>query len=64
MHKVVDMWHVNSAIIVLIIVPANSLMVKSFALSRLSLGEWTKGLIQIAILDAARIVRRFLSLEP
>ena len=66
-HGVVDMWNVNSAIIVPIVVTANGLIAKSLDehLSRLSLGRWIKGLIQKAVLlDTARIVRRFLSLEP
>ena len=66
-HEVVDMWNVNSAIIVPIVVTANGLIAKSLDehLSRLSLGGWIKGLIQKAVLlDTARIVRRFLSLEP
>ena len=66
-HEVVDMWRVNSAIIVPIVVTANGLIAKSLDehLSRLSLGGWIKGLIQKAVLlDTARIVRRFLSLEP
>ena len=65
--EVVDMWDVNSAIIVPIVVSANGLIAKSLDqyLRRLSLGSWIKGLIQKAVLlDTARIVRRFLSLEP
>ena len=65
--EVVDMWHVDSAIIVPIVVTANGLIAKSLDqhLRRLSLGSWIKGLIQKAVLlDTARIVRRFLSLEP
>ena len=56
------MWHVSSIIIVPIVVTANGLIAKSLEehLLRLSLGGWIKGLI----LDTARIVRRFLSLEP
>lgn len=66
-HEVVDMWNVDSAVIVPIVVTANGLMAKSLDqhLMRLSLGGWIKGLIQKAVLlDTARIVRRFLSLEP
>ena len=61
------MWHVNSAIIVPIVVTANGLIAMSLDehLLRLSLGGWIKGLIQkIVLLDTARIVRRFLPLEP
>ena len=66
-HEVVDMWNISSAVIVPIVVTANGLMAKSLDqhLSRLSLGGWIKGLIQKAVLlDTARIVRRFLSLQP
>ena len=65
--EVVDMWEVDSAIIVPIVVSAHGLIAKSLDqyLRRLSLGSWIKGLIQKAVLlDTARIVRRFLSLEP
>ncbi|CAH0678041.1 unnamed protein product [Spodoptera exigua] len=65
--EVVDMWEVDSAIIVPIVVSANGLIAKSLDqhLRRLSLGGWIKGLIQkVVLLDTARIVRRFLSLEP
>jgi hypothetical protein len=68
--EVVDMWNVNSVIvpiIVPIVVTVNCLIAKSFDdhLSKLSLGGWIKGLIEKAVLlDTARIVRRFLSLEP
>ncbi|CAH0696896.1 unnamed protein product [Spodoptera exigua] len=66
-HEVVDMWSVDSAIIVPIVVLANGLVPKSLdnQLKRLTLGGWIKGLIQKAVLlETARIVRRFLSLEP
>ncbi|KAJ8736966.1 hypothetical protein PYW07_000237 [Mythimna separata] len=65
--EVVDMWEVDTAIIVPIVVTANGLIAKSLDehLRRLSLGSWIKGLIQkAALLDTARIVRRFLSQEP
>ncbi|KAJ8723807.1 hypothetical protein PYW07_007787 [Mythimna separata] len=65
--EVVDMWEVDSAIIVPIVVSVNGLIAKSLDqhLRRLSLGDWIKGLIQKAVLlDTARIVRRFLSLKP
>ena len=57
--------HVDSTIIVPIVVSANGLIAKSLDnhLKRLSLDGWIKGQIQKAvILDTARIVRRFLSL--
>ena len=66
-HEVVNMWHVNSAFIVPIVVTANDLIAKSLDehLSSLYLGRWIKSLIQKAvILDTAHIVRRFLSLDP
>ena len=66
-HEVRGMWNMNSVIIVPIVVTANVLIAKSFDdhLSKLSLGGWIKGLIQKAVLlDTARIVRRFLSLQP
>ena len=65
--EVVDMWDVNTAIIVPIVVTANGIIAKSLDehLRRLSLGSWIKGLIQKAVLlDTVRIVRRFLSQEP
>ena len=65
--EVVDMWDVNTAVIVPIVVSANGLIAKSLDqhLRRLALGSWIKGLIQKAVLlDTARIVRRFLSQEP
>ena len=66
-HEVTDMWDVDSTIIVPIVVTANGLIAKSLDhhLRRLSLDGWLKGLIQKAVLlDTARIVRRFLSLQP
>ncbi|KAJ8714401.1 hypothetical protein PYW07_002626 [Mythimna separata] len=63
---VVDMWEVDSAIIVPIVVSGNGLIAKSLDehLRRLSLGGWIKGLIQKAVLlGTARIVRKFLSLQ-
>ena len=61
------MWDVDSAIIVPIVVTVNGLIAESLDqhLKRVSLRGWVKGLIQKAVLlDTARIVRRFLSLEP
>ena len=66
-HEIVDMWDVDSAIIVPIVVTANGLIAKSLDqhLRRLSLSGWIKGLIQKAVLlETARIVRRFLSVGP
>ena len=66
-HEVVDMRNVDSAIIVPIVVSANGLIAKSLKphLRRFSLGSWIRGLIQkTVLLDTARIVWRFLSLEP
>ena len=66
-HEVVDVWDVDSAVVVPIVVTANGLMAKSLDqhLQRLSLGSWVKGLLQKAVLlCTARIVRKFLSLEP
>ena len=66
-HEVVDMWNVDSAIVVPIVVSANGLIPNSLDnhLRRLGLGGWIKGLMQKAVLlETARIVRRFLSLEP
>ncbi|XP_072943499.1 uncharacterized protein [Epargyreus clarus] len=65
--EVVDMWDVNTAVVVPIVVSANGLIAKSLDqhLRRRSLGSWIKRLIQKAVLlDTARIVRRFLSQEP
>lgn len=66
-HEVTAMWDVESTIIVPIVVSANGLIAKSLDqhLKRLSLGGWIKGQIQKAVLlDTARIVRRFLTLQP
>lgn len=66
-HEIVDMWDVDSAVIVPIVVSVNGLIAKSLNqhLKRLALDGWVKGLIQKAVLlDTARIVRRFLSLGP
>ncbi|XP_050554611.1 uncharacterized protein LOC126911465 [Spodoptera frugiperda] len=66
-HEVVDMWNVDSAIVVLIVVSVNGLIPNSLDnhLRRLGLGGWIKGLMQKAVLlETACIVRRFLSLEP
>ncbi|XP_061704430.1 uncharacterized protein LOC133515871 [Cydia pomonella] len=66
-HEITAMWDVDSTIIVPIVVSANGLIAKSLDqhLERLSLGGWIKGQMQKAvILDTARIVRRFLSLQP
>ncbi|XP_075985623.1 uncharacterized protein LOC142982824 [Anticarsia gemmatalis] len=65
-HEIVDMWDVDSAIIVPIVVSVNGLIAKSLDqhLRRLALGSWVKGLMQKAVLlGTARIVRRFLALE-
>ncbi|CAB3260828.1 unnamed protein product [Arctia plantaginis] len=65
-HEIVDMWNVDSVIIVPIVVSAHGLIAKSLDqhLKRLTLDGWIKGLIQKAVLlDTARIVRRFLSLQ-
>ncbi|KAA5618058.1 hypothetical protein F3H11_34520 [Pseudomonas aeruginosa] len=65
-HETTAMWHVDSTIIVPIVVSVHGLIAKSFDqhLKKLSLSSWVKGLIQKAvILDTARIVRRFLTLE-
>ncbi|XP_063619204.1 uncharacterized protein LOC134792018 [Cydia splendana] len=66
-HEITAMWDVDSTIIVPIVVSVNGLIAKSLDqhLERLSLGGWIKGQMQKAvILDTARIVRRFLSLQP
>jgi len=66
-HEVTAMWNVDSTSIVPIVVSANGLIAKSLDqhLERLSLDGWIKGRIQKAVLlDTARIVRRFLSLQP
>ncbi|CAB3220135.1 unnamed protein product [Arctia plantaginis] len=65
-HEIVDMWDVDSAIVVPIVISAHGLVAKSLDqhLQRLALGSWIKGLMQKAVLlDTARIVRKFLSLE-
>lgn len=66
-HEITAMWDVDSTIIVPIVVSVNGLIAKSLDqhLKRLSLNGWIKGQIQKAVLlDSARIVRRFLSLQP
>ncbi|CAH2108107.1 unnamed protein product [Euphydryas editha] len=66
-HEITAMWNVDSTIIVPIVVSVNGLLAKSFDqhLKKLSLDCWIKGRIQKAVLlETARIVRRFLSLEP
>ncbi|CAH2096931.1 unnamed protein product [Euphydryas editha] len=66
-HEVTGMWNVDLTIIVPIVVSVNALLTKSFDqhLKKLSLDCWIKGRIHKAVLlDRARIVRRFLSLEP
>ncbi|CAK1581434.1 unnamed protein product [Parnassius mnemosyne] len=65
-HEIVAMWDVDSTIIVPIVVSVNGLIGKTMDdyLSKLGLGKWLKGLIQkSALLNTARIVRRFLSLD-
>ena len=58
-HAIVDMWNVDSVIIVPAVVSALGLIAKSLK------QKPGLGLIQKAVLlDPARIVRRFLSLEP
>ncbi|KAJ0170136.1 hypothetical protein K1T71_014064 [Dendrolimus kikuchii] len=66
-HEITAMWHMDSTIIVPIVVSVNGLIAKSLDrhLERLSLGKWVKGQMQKAVLlSTARIVRKFLSLEP
>ncbi|CAH2262223.1 jg26837 [Pararge aegeria aegeria] len=68
-HKITAMWNVESTVIVPIVGSVNDLLEKSFDqhLKKLSLGCWIKwsGRIQKAVvLETARIVRRFLTLEP
>ncbi|CAH2268555.1 jg2242 [Pararge aegeria aegeria] len=66
-HEITAMWNVESTVIVPIVVSVNGLLAKSFDqhLKKLSLGCWIKGRIQKAVvLKTARIVRRFLNLEP
>jgi len=65
-HEISDMWDVDSTIIVPIVISVNGLIAKSLDqhLKRLTLDGWIKGEIQRAVLlETARIVRRFLSLE-
>ncbi|CAH2269135.1 jg23017 [Pararge aegeria aegeria] len=66
-HEIAAMWNVESTVVVPIVVSVNGLLAKSFDqhLKKLSLGCWIKGRIQKAVgLETARIVRRFLTLEP
>ncbi|CAH2243562.1 jg12873 [Pararge aegeria aegeria] len=66
-HEITAMWNVESTVVVPIVVSVNGLLAKSFDqhLKKLSLGCWIKGRIQKAVvLETARIVRRFLTLEP
>ncbi|CAH2235186.1 jg16174 [Pararge aegeria aegeria] len=66
-HEITAMWNVESTVIVPIVVSVNGLLAKSFDqhFKKLSLGCWIKGRIQKAVdLETARIVRRFLTLEP
>ncbi|CAH2232371.1 jg15309 [Pararge aegeria aegeria] len=66
-HEITAMWNVESTVIVLVIVSVNGLLAKSFDqhLKKLSLGCWIKCRIQKAVvLETARIVWRFLTLEP
>ncbi|KPJ20651.1 hypothetical protein RR46_00002 [Papilio xuthus] len=61
------MWRMKSTTIIPIVVSVNGLIAKSFDqhLKKLSLNSWIKDPIQKAvILETARIVRRFLSLQP
>ncbi|CAH2227192.1 jg14596 [Pararge aegeria aegeria] len=66
-HEITAMWNVESTVIVPNVVSVNGLLDKSFDqhLKKLSLGCWIKGRIQKAVvLETARIVRRFLTLQP
>ncbi|CAH2227606.1 jg25108 [Pararge aegeria aegeria] len=66
-HEITAMWNVEWTVVVPIVVSVNGLLAKSFDphLKKLSLGGWMKGRIQKAVvLETARIVRRFLTLEP
>ncbi|CAH2215814.1 jg25700 [Pararge aegeria aegeria] len=66
-HEITAMWNVESTVVVPIVVSVNGLLAKSFDqhLKKLSLGCWIKGRIQKAVvLETARIVNRFLTLEP
>ncbi|CAH2226644.1 jg22799 [Pararge aegeria aegeria] len=64
--KLSAMWSVESIVIVPVVVPVNDLVAKSFNqnLKKLSLGCCIKDLIQKVVLETARIVRRFVTLEP
>ncbi|CAH2242730.1 jg11459 [Pararge aegeria aegeria] len=65
-HEITAMWNVESTVVP-IVVSVNGLLAKSFAqhLKKLSLGCWIMGRIQKeVVLETARIVRRFLTLEP
>ncbi|CAH2261371.1 jg7883 [Pararge aegeria aegeria] len=58
-HEITAMWNVESTVIVPIVVSVNGF------LKKLSLGCWIEGRKQKAvILETARIVKRFLALEP
>ncbi|XP_069358840.1 uncharacterized protein [Maniola hyperantus] len=66
-HEITAMWSVDSTIIVPIVVSVHGLIANSFDqhLKKLSINCWIKGKIQKAVvLETARIVRRFLTLEP
>ncbi|CAH2256851.1 jg11010 [Pararge aegeria aegeria] len=66
-HEITAMWNVESTVIFLIVVSVNGLLAKSFDqhLKKLSLGCWIKGRMQRAVvLETARIVRIFLTMEP
>ncbi|CAH2236251.1 jg7015 [Pararge aegeria aegeria] len=66
-HEITALWNVESTVIVPIVVSVNGLFARSFdlLLKKLSLGCWIKGRIQKAVvLETARIVRSFLTLEP
>ncbi|CAH2216020.1 jg23117 [Pararge aegeria aegeria] len=64
-----NIYKVESTVIVPIVVSVNGLLAKNFDqhLKKLSLGCWIKGRKKIqkaVVLETARIVRRFLTLEP
>lgn len=64
-HEVTAMWHVDSTIIVPVVVSVNGLISKSFKqhLKKLNIKPWIGRQIQKAVLlDTARIVRKHLSL--
>ncbi|CAH2244898.1 jg21350 [Pararge aegeria aegeria] len=66
-HEITATWSVESTVIVPSVVSVTGLLAKSFDqhLKKLSFGCWIKGRIQKAVvLETARIVRRFLTLEP